>query len=135
MMSRMILPMTALAVAIAWAPAVAGQDAAAIKKGESVYGAQKCQTCHAIAGKGSKNNPLDGVGKKLTADEIRQWIKPDGNDGEDQVDQEAADAGQIRQSAGRGRRRARRLHGEPEVGARDETSKRSLDIRSRSPAQ
>jgi len=74
MMSRMILPMTALAVAIAWAPAVAGQDAAAIKKGESVYGAQKCQTCHAIAGKGNKNNPLDGVGKKLSADDIRQWI-------------------------------------------------------------
>ena len=74
MMSRMILPMTALAVAIAWAPAVAGQDAAAIKKGESVYGAQKCQTCHGIAGKGNKNNPLDGVGKKLSADDIRQWI-------------------------------------------------------------
>jgi mono/diheme cytochrome c family protein len=73
MISR-ILPMTALAVAIAWAPAVAGQDGAAIKKGESVYGAQKCQICHGIAGKGSKNNPLDGVGKKLTADEIRQWI-------------------------------------------------------------
>jgi mono/diheme cytochrome c family protein len=74
MMTRRILPMTALAVAIAWAPAVAGQDAAAVKKGESVYGAQKCQTCHAIAGKGNKNNPLDGVGKKLSADEIRQWI-------------------------------------------------------------
>ena len=74
MMSRMILPMTALAVAIAWAPAVAGQDAAAIKKGESVYGAQKCQTCHGIAGKGNKNNPLDGVGKKLTADDVREWI-------------------------------------------------------------
>jgi len=73
MMSR-ILPMTALAVAIAWVPAVAGQDAAAIKNGESVYGAQKCQTCHAIAGKGNKNNPLDGVGKKLSADDIRQWI-------------------------------------------------------------
>ena len=74
MMSRMILPMTALAVAIAWAPAVAGQDAAAIKKGESVYGAQKCQTCHAIAGKGNKSNPLDSVGTKLSADDIRQWI-------------------------------------------------------------
>ena len=73
MMSRRILPMTALAVAIAWAPAVAGQDAA-VKQGDSVYGAQKCQTCHAIAGKGNKNNPLDGVGKKLSADEIRQWI-------------------------------------------------------------
>jgi mono/diheme cytochrome c family protein len=74
MMSRRILLMTALAVAITWAPAMAGQDAAAIKKGESLYGAQKCQTCHAIAGKGNKNNPLDGVGKKLSADEIRQWI-------------------------------------------------------------
>jgi len=44
------------------------------KKGESVYNAQKCQTCHSIAGKGKKTNPLDGVGTKLSADEIRQWI-------------------------------------------------------------
>ena len=27
-----------------------------------------------IAGKGNKPNPLDGVGKKLTAADIRQWI-------------------------------------------------------------
>ena len=47
------------------------QDAA---KGEAVYAAQKCSMCHSIAGKGSKANPLDGVGKKLSADEIRQWI-------------------------------------------------------------
>jgi mono/diheme cytochrome c family protein len=72
--TRRILPMTALAVAIASAPAVAGQDAAAIKQGESVYGAQKCQVCHAVAGKGNKQNPLDGVGKKLTAADIREWI-------------------------------------------------------------
>ena len=48
--------------------------AAQIKRGLEVYNAQKCQVCHGIAGKGSKTNPLDGVGKKLTADEIRQWI-------------------------------------------------------------
>ena len=54
-------------------PAVA-QDAALVKKGQEVYAAQKCQTCHSIAGKGSKTNPLDGVGAKLSADEIRQWI-------------------------------------------------------------
>jgi mono/diheme cytochrome c family protein len=52
----------------------AGQDAAQIKKGEAVYTAQKCQTCHAIAGKGNKNNPLDGIGAKLSADDIKQWI-------------------------------------------------------------
>ena len=50
------------------------QDAAHVKKGQEVYAAQKCSICHAIAGKGSKTNPLDGVGAKLSADDIRQWI-------------------------------------------------------------
>ena len=50
------------------------QDEAQIKKGQEVYAAQKCSVCHAIAGKGSKTNPLDGVGKKLSADDIRSWI-------------------------------------------------------------
>jgi mono/diheme cytochrome c family protein len=54
--------------------AAAGQDAAAIKKGQEVYTAQKCQMCHAVAGKGGKASPLDGVGAKLSADDIRQWI-------------------------------------------------------------
>jgi mono/diheme cytochrome c family protein len=52
-------------------PAAAQGDA---KKGEQVYNAQKCQVCHAIAGKGNKANPLDGVGKKLSADDIKMWI-------------------------------------------------------------
>jgi mono/diheme cytochrome c family protein len=50
------------------------QDAAAVKKGEQVYAAQKCSICHAIAGKGSKTNPLDGVATKLSAADIRAWI-------------------------------------------------------------
>jgi mono/diheme cytochrome c family protein len=53
--------------------AAAGQDDA-VKKGQQVYAAQKCQTCHSIAGKGGKQSPLDGVGKKLSADEIKAWI-------------------------------------------------------------
>jgi len=44
------------------------------KKGQAVYTAQKCQTCHSVAGVGSKKNPLDGVGTKLSAEDIRQWI-------------------------------------------------------------
>jgi mono/diheme cytochrome c family protein len=66
----------ALAVGmIAGAPHMAwSQDAELIKKGEQVYGAQKCQMCHSIAGKGAKAGPLDGVGSKLSADEIRAWI-------------------------------------------------------------
>jgi len=50
---------------------VAAQDTA---RGEKVYAAQKCSTCHSIAGKGNAKGPLDDVGTKLTADEIRAWI-------------------------------------------------------------
>ena len=57
-------------VAVMAVPAAA-QD---IKKGEQVYAAQKCAMCHSVAGKGQTKGPLDGVGSKLTADEIRQWI-------------------------------------------------------------
>ena len=55
----------------AQATAAAEQDAA---KGQAVYTAQKCSVCHAIQGKGNKTNPLDGVGAKLSADDIRKWI-------------------------------------------------------------
>ena len=59
---------------LAAAPTAAAQDAAAVKKGQEVYNAQKCSICHAIAGKGGKANPLDGVAAKLSAAEIREWI-------------------------------------------------------------
>ena len=74
MMKRTTLLLTMLAVAAAHTLArpAAGQDAA--KKGQDVYTAQKCQLCHAIAGKGNKANPLDGVAAKLSADDIKQWI-------------------------------------------------------------
>jgi mono/diheme cytochrome c family protein len=35
---------------------------------------QKCSLCHSIAGKGNAKGSLDGVGAKLTADDIRAWI-------------------------------------------------------------
>ena len=43
-------------------------------RGAAVYAAQKCSVCHGLDGKGSKKTPLDGVGTKLTAEEIRLWI-------------------------------------------------------------
>jgi mono/diheme cytochrome c family protein len=51
--------------------AVAGQDA---KRGEAVYAEQKCSLCHSIAGKGNAKGSLDGVGSKLSAAEIKEWI-------------------------------------------------------------
>jgi mono/diheme cytochrome c family protein len=50
------------------------QDAQMIEAGKKVYEAQKCATCHMIAGKGNKLYPLDGVGSKLSAADIRLWI-------------------------------------------------------------
>jgi mono/diheme cytochrome c family protein len=51
-----------------------GQDKAQIEHGIKVYAAQKCNVCHSIEGKGKKTGPLDGVGSKLSEDEIRQWL-------------------------------------------------------------
>jgi mono/diheme cytochrome c family protein len=69
---RTLLLTTAFMLVVGMLPRpAAGQDA---KKGEAVYTAQKCQMCHSIAGKGGKASALDGVGGKLSADEIRQWI-------------------------------------------------------------
>jgi mono/diheme cytochrome c family protein len=54
-----------------WTASSSAQDTAA---GAKVYADQKCGICHSIAGKGNAKGSLDGVGGKLTADEIRRWI-------------------------------------------------------------
>jgi mono/diheme cytochrome c family protein len=51
-----------------------GVAAAQADAGAKVYAAQKCSICHSIAGVGNKKFPLDGVGAKLTTDQIREWI-------------------------------------------------------------
>lgn len=61
----------ALVVACAFALAAAGGD---VEKGKVVYEAQKCKMCHSIAGVGNKKFPLDGVGGKLSAEDIKKWI-------------------------------------------------------------
>ncbi|MGE5242697.1 MAG: c-type cytochrome [Betaproteobacteria bacterium] len=43
-------------------------------KGEQLFTAQHCTLCHSIDGKGNKKGPLDGVGTKLSPQEIRAWI-------------------------------------------------------------
>ena len=55
--------------------ASAAGDAA---KGEQLYASQKCSMCHSIAGKGNKKYPLDGVGGKLSAADLHEWlVNPD----------------------------------------------------------
>lgn len=55
-------------------PAAAAAQDAKVTKGAEVYAAQKCAMCHSIADKGNKKGPLDGVGSKLSAADIRLWM-------------------------------------------------------------
>ena len=61
-----------MAMTVCLAAPVMAEDAKA--NGEKVYAEQKCSVCHSIAGKGNAKGPLDDVGSKLTADEIRAWM-------------------------------------------------------------
>lgn len=70
-MSRIIT--LAAALVLGAGLAVHAQDAK-VQKGAEVYAAQKCSMCHSIAGKGNAKGALDGIGSKLSAAEIRQWL-------------------------------------------------------------
>jgi mono/diheme cytochrome c family protein len=48
--------------------------AGGVGSGAAVYAAQKCSMCHSLDGKGQAKGPLDGVGSKMSADDIRKWI-------------------------------------------------------------
>ena len=68
---RLTVAALALALLSLAAPAFA-QDP--VQAGQKVYTSQRCSVCHSIGGTGNKKGPLDGVGAKLSADQIRQWI-------------------------------------------------------------
>jgi len=63
---------TLIAVALCGA-AVRAQDAK-VTQGQQVYADQKCGLCHSVGDKGNKKGPLDGVGSRLSAAEIREWM-------------------------------------------------------------
>ena len=66
---------TVLCVAMLSASGAASAGAADAKaEGEKVFAAQKCATCHSVGVKGNKKGPLDDVGGKLSAGEMREWI-------------------------------------------------------------
>jgi mono/diheme cytochrome c family protein len=60
-----MLPVAAIASA---------QTPAQVEHGQKLFTAQKCAVCHSVAGKGNAKGSLDGIGTKLSPDEIRQWI-------------------------------------------------------------
>jgi mono/diheme cytochrome c family protein len=58
---------------VSTAGAALAQDAK-VQKGQKIYTDQKCSLCHSVGGHGNAKGPLDNVGSKLSADELRQWI-------------------------------------------------------------
>jgi len=54
--------------------AVSAPDSA-VDHGKEVYGVQKCAVCHSISGVGGQKLPLDGVGSKMNANEMKKWIR------------------------------------------------------------
>lgn len=49
-------------------------DAKQVDAGRKIYQEQNCSSCHSIAGKGNPRTPLDSVGTRRTAEELRNWI-------------------------------------------------------------
>ncbi len=49
-------------------------DPQRVEAGRLVYQQQACARCHSIAGEGTGRNPLDGVGARRNAEELRDWI-------------------------------------------------------------
>src|SRR5262245_21222508 len=70
-MRRILISMALVMFAVA---GVGAQDAKKVAAGKAVYDKNGCTKCHQIAGNGSTISPLDGVGSKLSAAEIKQWL-------------------------------------------------------------
>jgi cytochrome c2 len=74
-MKRSLVAGTVLAVGLGFASARADEGAKPpAERGPQVYAAQKCMMCHSIAGKGNARNPLDDVGSKMSADDLKKYI-------------------------------------------------------------
>ena len=50
------------------------QDARQIEAGRKIYESKGCAKCHMINGRGNRMVPLDDVGSRLSAEEIRKWL-------------------------------------------------------------
>lgn len=66
--------LTAVLMVIGLYGTAAAQDREAAARGAQVYAEQKCSACHSVAGQGNQRGPLDDVGSRLSAEELRQWL-------------------------------------------------------------
>ncbi len=73
-MTRSLSIAGALVGALALSGVAGAQDA---EKGKAVYAAAapKCKVCHAVGGDGNAKGALDDVGSKLSAADLKAWIR------------------------------------------------------------
>lgn len=69
---RLIVSAIAALIFVSSSVTLSAQATAAA--GQKVFETQKCSLCHSVDGKGNAKGPLDGVGSKWKAEEIRQWL-------------------------------------------------------------
>jgi mono/diheme cytochrome c family protein len=72
-MRRLIAAAGTIALVLGVSAAFA-QDAAKVERGKAVYAEQKCKMCHSIGDEGNKKGPLDEVGGKYNAEDMKAWI-------------------------------------------------------------
>jgi mono/diheme cytochrome c family protein len=65
-----------LGVALLFPGGALAQDDVA--QGRKSFTANKCTLCHSIAGTGNAKGPLDGVGKKHSAADLKLWLTQPG---------------------------------------------------------
>jgi mono/diheme cytochrome c family protein len=65
--------LAALVIAGALGLSVRAADAK-VEQGKQMYAAQKCGLCHSIGDSGNKKGPLDDVGARLSAADLRAWV-------------------------------------------------------------
>jgi len=71
-MSLLRISLGAAALLALTSSVASAQESAA---GAKVFADQKCSLCHSIAGKGNAKGPLDEVGSKDSAADLRAWIE------------------------------------------------------------
>lgn len=60
------------------APPTSLPDPALVARGRVVYDEQACARCHALGGSGNPRSPLDGVGARRSAADLRAWVTGSG---------------------------------------------------------
>lgn len=73
-MTRILGPIVVVLSLAGTAVSAQTPDPKLASQGKKLYATYKCDKCHQIAGRGSKKGPLDGVGTKLSAEDLKKWF-------------------------------------------------------------